>query len=99
MATAVISSVVSLGATLEATAVVDITIATASTVNSIDDATTDNSGKTASQRMCADNSRAKGQVDFVKNATLAVSVSRSSKKIAKIVKDAIKRDGGLTTDF
>ena len=88
--TAVISSVVSLGATLEATAVVDITIATASTINSIDDATTDTSGKTASQRMCADNSRAKGQVDFVKNATLAVSVSHSSKKIAKIVKETIK---------
>ena len=91
--TAVISSVVSLGATLEATAVVDITIATASTVNSIDDATTDNSGKTISQRMSANNPTANKRVNMTKQAISAGTTLHLSTQAVVAVKTAIKKGG------
>ena len=98
VATAVITTIVSAGSTLEAEGALETTVAVMSTINSVDDATANSSGQTASQRVSSNNQTANKTVNAVKTATSVASAGYSGYKVLKTAKDAFNNGRQVLKD-
>ena len=77
------------GAALEAESAIEATIAVASTINNVDDATVNSSGQTIAQR-ASTNPTANKAVNGAKTMTSVASAGYSGYKVGKVVNDAVK---------
>jgi len=87
---AVIATIVTAGAALEAESAIEATIAVASTINNVDDATVNSSGQTIAQRASSTNPTANKAVNGAKTMTSVALAGYSGYKVGKVVKDAVK---------
>ncbi len=95
---AVITTIVTAGAALEAESAIEATIAVASTINSVDDATVNSSGQTIAQRVSSNNPSANKAVNATKTVTSVASATYSGVKVGKVVVDAVKNGTQVLKD-
>ena len=88
---AVTTAMLSAGAAATAEGALDVVVAVASTANSIDDATINSSGQTASQRVTEKNSTTNKTVNASKTLISAGSALHSGSKVVSIVKNSVKK--------
>ena len=88
---AVTTAILSAGTAVAAEGALDVAIAVASTANSIDDATINSSGQTASQRVTEKNSTANKTVNASKTLVSAGSAMNSGSKVVTTVKNSLKQ--------
>ncbi len=84
---AVVATMMSAGATIEATTAFEAIIGITSTINSADDATINTSGQTVAQRVSSNNPSANKAVNAAKTTTSVVSAGYSGYKVVSIVKN------------
>ena len=88
---AVVATMMSAGAALEAETAFKTTVAIVSAVNSVDDATVNSSGQTVSQKAAANNKTASNTVKVGKTLVSAASVGVSANDVRKVVVEATKK--------
>ena len=88
---AVVATMMSAGAALEAETALKTTVAIASAVNSVDDATVNSSGQTVSQKAAANNKTASTTVKVGKTLVSAASVEVSANDVRKVVVEATEK--------
>ncbi|MBR4787257.1 MAG: RHS repeat-associated core domain-containing protein, partial [Bacteroidales bacterium] len=88
---AVVATMMSAGAALEAETAFKTTVAVASAVNSVDDATVNSSGQTVSQKATANNKTASNAVKGVKTAVSVSSAGVSANNVRKVIVEAAQK--------